>query len=225
MRANEDELQFSEYLLNVGQGKEDIFDDLGEFKIKIPDEYLVKSGDELIERVFPNLSTNQSDSKELIEGAIYTPLNTHVKEFNDICMHSFPGRSKTYLSSDSILEQDHQAAVPPEYLNAMSISGLPDHKLELKLWVRVMLLRNLQGGQQNGVRNGTFVIVMNMMDRCLECEVAVGTQKGLRVFLSCIPHHDSSGDFPFTIVQAVPCKASLLHDYQQGKLLYYKDLF
>ena len=134
-------------------------------------------------------------------GSIYTPLNTHVKELNDICMQSFPGRSKTYLSSDSILEQDHQTAVPPEYLNAMSISGLPDHKLELKLGVPVMLLRNLQGGQQNSLRNGTRLIVMNMMDRCLECEVAVGTLKGLRVFLPRIPHHDSSGDFPFTIVR------------------------
>ena len=200
MRTDEDEVQFSEYLLSVGQGKEEVFDDLGEFTIKIPDEYLVNSGDELIERVFPNLSTSH-DSKELIEGAIYTPLNTHVKELNDMCMQSFPGRSKTYLSADSILEVDHRAAVPPEYLNAMSISGLPDHKLELKLGVPVMLLRNLQGGQQNGLRNGTRLIVLNMMERCLECEVAVGTQKGLRVFLPRIPHHDSSGDFPFTIVR------------------------
>ena len=200
MRTDEDEVQFSEYLLSVGQGKEEVFDDLGEFTIKIPDEYLVNSGDELIERVFPNLSTSH-DSKELIEGAIYTPLNTHVKELNDMCMQSFPGRSKTYLSADSILEVDHRAAVPPEYLNAMSISGLPDHKLELKLGVPVMLLRNLQGGQQNGLRNRTRLIVLNMMERCLECEVAVGTQKGLRVFLPRIPHHDSSGDFPFTIVR------------------------
>ena len=163
MRTDKDELQFSEYLLNVGQGKEETFDDLGDFTIKIPDEYLVKSGDDLIKKVFPNLNSNQSDSNELIEGAIYTPLNTHVKELNNICMDSFPGKSKTYLSSDSILEQDHQTAVPPEYLNAMSISGLPDHKLELKLGVPVMLLRNLQGGQQNSLRNGTRLIVMKLL--------------------------------------------------------------
>jgi ATP-dependent DNA helicase PIF1 len=43
--------------------------------------------------------------------------------------------------------------------------------------------------------------VMKMMDRVLECEVVVGTQKGLRVFLPRIPMHDRSEEFPFTIVR------------------------
>ena len=201
LRADQDEVEFSEYLLDVGEGKEDVYNDLGEFAIKIPDEYLVKSREELIENVFPNLGSKQSNPDYLIQGAIYTPLNLDVKELNDICMSSFPGKSRTYLSSDSILEQDHQAAVPPEYLNSMSISGLPDHALELKSGAPVMLLRNLQGGSHGSLRNGTRLIVINMMDRCLECEVAAGSMKGLRVFLPRIPHHDASGDFPFTIVR------------------------
>ena len=45
------------------------------------------------------------------------------------------------------------------------------------------------------------MIVVKMMDRVLECEVAVGTQKGLRVFLPCIPMHDKSNELPFTIVR------------------------
>ena len=43
--------------------------------------------------------------------------------------------------------------------------------------------------------------VIKMMDRVLECEVVVGTQKGLRVFLPRIPMHDRSEEFPFTIVR------------------------
>ena len=112
-----------------------------------------------------------------------------------------PGKSKTYLSADSILEQDHQEAIPSEYLNSLSVSGLPDHQLELKIGAPVMLLRNLQGGQSNSLRNGTRMIIVNMMDRCLECEVATGSMRGLRVYLQRIPHHDSTGDFPFTIVR------------------------
>ena len=45
------------------------------------------------------------------------------------------------------------------------------------------------------------MIVVKMMDRVLECEVAVGTQKGLRVFLPRIPMHDRSNELPFTIVR------------------------
>ena len=43
--------------------------------------------------------------------------------------------------------------------------------------------------------------VIKMMDRVLECQVVVGTQKGLRVFLPRIPMHDRSEEFPFTIVR------------------------
>ena len=43
--------------------------------------------------------------------------------------------------------------------------------------------------------------VIKMMDRVFDCEVVVGTQKGLRVFLPCIPKHDRSEEFPFTIVR------------------------
>jgi ATP-dependent DNA helicase PIF1 len=137
----------------------------------------------------------------LIDGAIYTPLNADVKDVNEICMKKLPGKSKMYLSADSILENDHQEAIPTEYLNSLSVSGLPDHQLELKVGAPVMLLRNLQGGQNNSLRNGTRMIVVNMMDRCLECEVATGSMKGLRVYLPRIPHHDSTNDFPFTIVR------------------------
>ena len=201
MRTDPEEIEFSKYLLSVGEGQEEVFTDLGDFTIKIPDEYLVTHTEKMIEKVFPSLWTSQTDPNDLIDGAIYTPLNSDVKDINDICMAKLPGKSRMYLSADSILEQDHQGAIPSEYLNSMSVSGLPDHTLELKIGAPVMLLRNLQGGQQTSLRNGTRMIVVNMMDRCLECEIAVGSIKGLRVFLPRIPHHDSSGDFPFTIVR------------------------
>jgi ATP-dependent DNA helicase PIF1 len=150
---------------------------------------------------FPNLTSKKVDPDDLIDGAIYTPLNADVKDMNEICMKLLPGKSRTYLSADSILEHDHQDAIPTEYLNSLSVSGLPDHQLELKIGAPVMLLRNLQGGQSNSLRNGTRMIIVNMMDRCLECEVATGSLRGLRVYLPRIPHHDSAGDFPFTIVR------------------------
>jgi ATP-dependent DNA helicase PIF1 len=201
MRTDPDEVEFSNYLLRLGEGREEVIKELNDFAIKIPDEYIVKTKEDLIEKVFPNLNSSIKKHKLLIDGAIYTPLNADVKDVNDICMKQLPGKSKTYLSADSILEHDHQEAIPTEYLNSLSVSGLPDHKLELKIGAPVMLLRNLQGGQSNSLRNGTRMIIVNMMDRCLECEVATGSMRGLRVYLPRIPHHDSTGDFPFTIVR------------------------
>ena len=201
MRTDPDEVEFSDYLLRLGEGREEVIEELNEFTIKIPDEYIVETKEDLIEKVFPNLNSVKTNHKFLIDGAIYTPLNADVKDVNDICMKQLPGKLKTYLSADSILEHDHQEAIPTEYLNSLSVSGLPDHQLELKVGAPVMLLRNLQGGQRNSLRNGTRMIIVNMMDRCLECEVATGSMKGLRVYLPRIPHHDSTGDFPFTIVR------------------------
>ena len=59
----------------------------------------------------------------------------------------------------------------------------------------------ISGGPKSSLRNGTRMVVVKMMDRVLECEVAVGTQRGLRVFLSRIPMHDKSNELPFTIVR------------------------
>ena len=201
MRTDPDEIEFSSFLLRLGEGREEVFEELNDFAIKIPDEYIVTTREDLIQKVFPNLTLKKMSHRVLIDGAIYTPLNADVKDVNEICMKKLPGKSKMYLSADSILENDHQEAIPTEYLNSLSVSGLPDHQLELKVGAPVMLLRNLQGGQNNSLRNGTRMIVVNMMDRCLECEVATGSMKGLRVYLPRIPHHDSTGDFPFTIVR------------------------
>jgi ATP-dependent DNA helicase PIF1 len=201
MRTDPDEIEFSNYLLRLGEGKAEVIEELNEFAIKIPDEYIVTTKEDLIEKVFPNLTSKKVDPEDLIDGAIYTPLNADVKDMNEICMKLLPGKFKTYLSADSILEHDHKEAIPTEYLNSLSVSGLPDHQLDLKIGAPVMLLRNLQGGQSNSLRNGTRMIIVNMMDRCLECEVATGSMRGLRVYLPRIPHHDSTGDFPFTIVR------------------------
>ena len=187
----------SNFLLNLGQGKEEIFEDLGDFTVQIPKDYLVRSSEELIQKVFPRLGTDEMNTSDLINGAIYTPLNVDSQEINNLCLDKVHGASRTYLSADSILEQDHQEVVPPEFLNNISIGGMADHQLHLKVGCPVILLRNLQGG----LRNGTRMIVISMMDRVLECEVAVGAQKGKRVFLPRIPMHDRSDEFPFTIVR------------------------
>ena len=59
-----------------------------------------------------------------------------------------------------------------------------------------MLLRNLHAGPNISLRNGTRMIIIQMMDRALEVEVAVGMNKGLRIFLPRVPQYDKSGDYP-----------------------------
>ena len=99
------------------------------------------------------------------------------------------------------MEDDHKEEFPTELLNTITVSGLPDHELKLKEGCPVILIRNLQGGPNNSLKNGTRMIVLKMMDRVLECEIAIGAQKGNRIFLPRIPMTDKSNEFPFTIVR------------------------
>ena len=133
---------------------------------------------------------------------LLTAAFTHdVRIINDICIEKFPWDSKTYLSADSILEDDHKEAVPVEYLNVVNPSEISDHQLSLKMGAPVMLLRNLQAGPNVSLRNGTRMVVIQIMERALEVEVAAGINKGLRVFLPRVPQYDKCGDYPFTLVQ------------------------
>ena len=50
----------------------------------------------------------------------------------------FPGQKTTYLSNDSVLQDDQKDSIPEEFLNSLTPSGMPDHELELKLGAPVM---------------------------------------------------------------------------------------
>jgi len=84
-------------------------------------------------------------------------------------------QSKTYISAGSS-EDDLGQVFPMEYLNSLTPSGMPKNKLELKVGVPVLLLRNLNPAQ--GLCNGTRIIVTG-----LEAKIITGDQAGQSVFL------------------------------------------
>ncbi|XP_076911459.1 uncharacterized protein LOC143569427, partial [Bidens hawaiensis] len=81
--------------------------------------------------------------------ALLAPLNEVVREINKRMLTLFPGEQVEYLSSDSLAEcEDVSDAVDPQLysldlLNGLKMSGMPNHRLLLKVGVPIMLLRNI----------------------------------------------------------------------------------
>ena len=100
----------------------------------------------------------------------------------------FPGEEKEYLSSDSLCEDEflgeqfNRDLYSPDVLNGLNLSGLPKHKLILKVGIPVMLLRNID--QKNDLCNGTRPQVISMGNRVIEAMVITGSNIGHRMFIS-----------------------------------------
>ena len=92
-------------------------------------------------------------SSELIANTcILCPKNDHVNELNErIQQKIIDGQSQVFVSDDSIMSDDETeiANFPIEYLNSIIPSGMPPHKLELKVGSIVMLLRNMNPNKGN----------------------------------------------------------------------------
>ncbi|XP_022004353.1 uncharacterized protein LOC110901902 [Helianthus annuus] len=156
---------FANWLLELVEGKIGGSDDC-EVVIAIPEDLLIKCSvdpmSDLIDFVYPSLLQLYKDKDYFAERAILAPTNEVVQEINERLLASFPGDEVEYLSSDSICQTDqakneaHARLYSPDVLNGLKISGLPNHRLVLKVSVPVMLLRNID--QQNGLCNEAEII-------------------------------------------------------------------
>ena len=80
------------------------------------------------------------DKSFISQRAILTPLNDNVKKINEEFMEKFPGEGKTYLSANSVADKDMANTNPTDFLNSVTLSGMPPHAMTLKVGAPVMLL-------------------------------------------------------------------------------------
>src|SRR5438270_10509732 len=151
--------EFADWLLEVGEGRIPTIRGLENNIIRLPNDIILPSQNinDLINFVYSNLTTNYFNPQYLVKRAILTSKNIDVHTVNTIIMDQFPGDAVEYLSADVIEEQanpEHQ--YPIEFLNSLTIGGLPSHKLSLKVGSPIILLRNLN--PSDGLCNGTRLI-------------------------------------------------------------------
>jgi hypothetical protein len=195
--------KFSEWVLGIGDGSVGEAND-EDIKVDIPNDLLIEStGDHIasiVENIYPSLLDNMHIPSFFQDRAILTPKNATVEEINDYVMSLIPGEETTYLSCDTPLSNNSAGSRPddihtPEFLNTINASGVPNHKIKLKVGVPVMLLRNLD--PTSGLCNGTRLIVTKMSRYVLEGKVITGSNIGDTVYIPRLSLTPSDTRIPF----------------------------
>ena len=182
--------EFSEWVLSIGNG--DIGDDNdGEATIEIPDDILVENHDmdpiaAIVESIYPSLLGNRESTKYFEERAILAPTHEEVERINEFVLSLLPGEEREYLSSDSLCKSDlHPEAdtdvYTSDYLNNVRVSGIPHHRLKVKIGVPIMLLRNID--QSAGLVNGTRLITTQLGRHVIRGRIISGNNIGHSVLI------------------------------------------
>ena len=185
--------QFADFLLSIGDRKEEHHKDKGQFFIKLPDDMTVENEKELLDFVFGGIENNYTDSAWLSSRSIICPTNSEVEAINNTIMSIFPGDIEVYRSNDSVEENEHQH--PIEFLNTLCPPGMPPHTLQLKKHSIIMLLRNLD--PVNGHCNGTRYVIEHLHDHIIDATIACGLHAGKRIFIPRTPIIPSDNISPF----------------------------
>nr|CAG8627565.1 809_t:CDS:2 [Entrophospora candida] len=188
--------EFARWLLKVGEGH---ITAVGPEKntIQLPDDIVLSFEEltDLTQFVYSGFSSH-TNSQYLVEHAILAPKNDQVKAINDIIMTQFPGDTVEYLSTDMVEEQaEAEHLYPVEFLNSLTIGGLPPHRLILKPGAPIILLCNIS--PSDGLCNGTRLVCQSFNRHVIEAEIITGKHSGNCVFLPRITMTPSNTDLPF----------------------------
>ncbi len=157
---------------------------------------------QVISNVQPRLRTTAIDNiKNISKRAILCPKNEHVQKLNEENLNILDGDFHTYLSDDSIDSTDdtEKKNFPVEFLNSITPSGMPCHKLKLKVGAIIMLLRNLNS--KWGLCNGTRFIIKRLRPNIIEAEVLTGSAEGEAVLIPRINLSPSDTGLPFKLIR------------------------
>ncbi|XP_076063445.1 uncharacterized protein LOC143038309 [Oratosquilla oratoria] len=177
MRTNENEQVFSQWLLQIGNGRvQSSLDNVSDDTIDIPEQCVCTNS--LVSDIFDNCTQDEMKSR-----VILSPKNVDCLKVNEDILRKLPTESKTYLSIDSVSSDNEIEAnnYPIEFINSLTPSGMPPHRLNLKVGSIIVLLRNLSIKQ--GLCNGTRLEVLELHNHSILASVMSGSHAQERVLI------------------------------------------
>lgn len=191
-------LEFSQQLLNIGDGKYPI--DQQTKEMQFPNNFcqMEPSLKDVIKKVFPDITNNYKNHDWLYERAILAPKNEDVNKINNHILLSLPGEVTKYRSIDTVTDDNQSVNYPIEFLNSLEPPGMPPHILKLKIGALLMIIRNLDPPR---LCNGTRVVIRKLSQNLIEAMIINGKYKGETVLIPRIPIFSNDISFEFKRLQ------------------------
>ncbi|XP_035707285.1 ATP-dependent DNA helicase PIF1 [Folsomia candida] len=187
---------YSDWLLKLGDGTLETPLGLPKYTIEIPEQLICRES--IIYEIYGERLT-VANVANFSKMAILCPKNTDVDNINEEILNILEGNSVTYFSTDSVDDEsaEDRQHYPVEFLNGLTPSGMPVHKLNLKKGSNIMLLRNLN--TKRGLCNGTRLIVEDLKPNLIIAKVLTGSAQQQIVFIPRIDLSTANADFPFVL--------------------------
>ena len=147
--------------------------------IEILHDMFWESKEEVIEEIFEDFEANIGNSGYFQSRVLLTATNQIINEVNNEMVDRMPGDLHWFTSVDTVDDLDDATMFPTKYLNTLSLSGLPEHELNLKVDIVVILLRNMD--IKVGHCNGTRYLVKHIGQFRLVLYNKFGFKSGLRM--------------------------------------------
>ena len=130
---------------------------------------------------YTHFDASREQESFLRETAILCPTNLKADNINERIINSdilgddfAAADTKVFYATNSIVEEELRDHYPQNLLDAHEESGLPPHKLVLKVGCPIIMMRNY--GRNIGVVNGTRLILTEIHDHCVKARILTGLE-------------------------------------------------
>ncbi|OWY95856.1 LOW QUALITY PROTEIN: Helitron helicase [Phytophthora megakarya] len=163
------------------------------------DDRQTRNVNALIDAVYPGINTDELPNEYFDERTILAPTNANVRRINEMVAARLTGETKEYLSTDSLEGVADSNLFEQEFLNSLNFSGIPPHKIVLKVGAPIIMICNLNN--DTGLCNGTRLCVVSLRARSIEATLMSGPAKRNTVFIprNIFYPEDDDKEFPFNL--------------------------
>ena len=111
-----------------------------------------ESKDKVIEEMFEDFKANSGVFEYFQSRVFLAATNQIINEVNNEMADRMPGNLHYFTNVDTVNDLNEATMFSTEYLNTLSLLGLPEHELNLKVDTVVIRLRNMDiiGGHCKG---------------------------------------------------------------------------